>query len=51
VSEPDISVQERLSELEAIGELPLGERVSALVAAEAALRDELGRSSGEDTAG
>ena len=51
MSEPDISAQERLSELEAIGELPLDERVSALVEAEAALRDELGRSSGEDSAG
>ena len=51
MSEPDISAQERLSELESIGELPLDERVSALVEAEAALRDELGRSSGEGSAG
>jgi hypothetical protein len=51
VSEPDISAQERVVELDAIGELPLDERVSALVEAEAALRDELGRSSGEDSAG
>jgi len=51
VSEPDISAQERIAELDAIGELPLDERVSALVEAEAALREELGRSSGEDSAG
>lgn len=46
-----MSAQDRLSELEAIAELPLDERVSALVAAEDALRDELGRSSGEGTGG
>lgn len=51
MSEPDISAQERIAELDAIGELPLDERVSALVEAEAALREELGRSSGEDSAG
>ncbi len=51
MTEPDTSAQERISALEAIAELPLDERVTALVDAEAALRDELGRSSGEDTAG
>ena len=51
MTEPSLSAQERISALEAIAELPLDERVTALVDAEAALREELGRSSGEDAAG
>lgn len=49
MSEVENSPQERIAQLHAIGELPLDERVGRLVEAEAALRDELGRSSGDDT--
>ena len=45
-----ISPQERMAQLHSIGELPLDERVGRLVEAEASLRDELGRSSADDTA-
>jgi hypothetical protein len=50
VGEPAASDSERIAQLHAIGELPLDERVAQLVEAEASLRDELGRSSADDTA-
>jgi len=50
VSEREISPQERIAQLHAIGELPLEQRLGQLVEAEASLRDELGRSSADDIA-
>ncbi|MFZ9087984.1 MAG: hypothetical protein ACO2Z1_03815 [Pontimonas sp.] len=50
MSEVDNSPEQRIAQLTAIGELPLDERVSRLVEAEAALRDELGRSTADDSA-
>ena len=50
MSEREISPQERIVQLRAIGEFPLDERLGQLVEAEASLRDELGRSSADDIA-
>jgi hypothetical protein len=50
VSEVDNTPEQRIAQLNAIGELPLDERVSRLIDVEAALRDELGRSTADDPA-